>query len=129
MGRKKKAPDFAALAAAIGLDSHEELVQAAASSDNWGDDRAYAAEARLIFHDDPKAFHDKTCKRCGRMFVADYKFVSLCSNRCRKDSLREIGIIWDESRPYEDRWLPNRPPLIVTAEAMIPEIPGQLALF
>jgi ferredoxin len=129
-GRPKKPTDFAALAAAIGLDDPNKLVAASKAKEPWGDDQAYAAEARLKFHNEKKAFESKTCKTCGRQFFADYAFVSQCSNACRKKALRDIGIEWDENRPYEERWLPARPPLIVTDRAAeIGEIPGQLSLF
>lgn len=129
-GRPKKPTDFAALAAAIGLDDPNKLVAASKAKDPWGDDQAYAAEARLKFQDERKGFIQKTCKTCGREFYADYQFVSQCSNECRKRALRTIGIVWDENRSYEERWLPARPPLIVHREVVeLGEIPGQLSLF
>jgi hypothetical protein len=132
MARKKKKPvfDAAALAAFLGKDVTEIASLAEEAKSEW--DTTYVADAVLGYAaEDKKGWFDKTCKNCGRMFAADYKFISLCSTKCRKVALREIGIAWDPAKKEEDRWKPHRPPRVVPPDAydiLKGQIPGQMEL-
>jgi hypothetical protein len=125
MARPKKEPDLAALAAAMGIDPSK---LANISTDKWEDDSSYSAEAALS---DRKGWYSKNCKGCDRVFQAEYKFVSYCSNRCRKVALQEIGIDWNPEKSIEERWKPYRPSMVVPPEVIIieNEIPEQLKLW
>ena len=109
---KKKGLDTAALADWLGT-----AVETVVELHKESDEELYAAEGALAYYADRKRFIEKTCKTCDRLFGSDYDAVAYCSIRCRKVALRDMGLDWDPERSYESRWLPYRPPLIVTPQA------------
>lgn len=52
-----------------------------------------------------KGFEQKTCKRCGGLFLHTYSAVDYCSDDCRAFALADHGIIWNFDRKTDsDRW-------------------------
>src|SRR5882672_7346464 len=49
-------------------------------------------------------FKRKACTFCTSVFATDYNHVGYCSDRCRIKALREIGIDFDPTRQYSERW-------------------------
>lgn len=62
------------------------------------------AQAVLLFLEQPDQFIIKECDQCGGSFMTSYKYVTLCSHRCRVKSLRKMGIEWNPTRTAEERW-------------------------
>lgn len=68
------------------------------------DSKALEVQAIHLFLEKPEAFISKTCDYCHHLFLTSYKFVSLCSSRCRIRSLEEMGIQWNPMHSTTERW-------------------------
>lgn len=75
------------------------------------------AEAVLAYAESPEFFRARNCKRCDREFMVNMGSVSYCSDICREHTLADIGIVWDKTKPPEERW-GLKVPLVVTPEAL-----------
>ncbi len=90
-------------------------------------EKTQEAQAILLFLEQPRAFISKECDECGRIFLTTYKFVSLCSNRCRIKSLERIGIIWNPTHTAEERWRRARIPIYYVMPPEALEVLMQIA--
>ncbi len=58
----------------------------------------------------------RKCKECNETFLADYNSVRYCSDDCRAAWLHKIGIEYDWTKPYGDRFafrIGDRPPAVI----------------
>lgn len=99
---KKEARNRDKLAELLGMDAPPRATSG--SSAVIRQDRSREAEAVLTFVDKPLTFIKKACKTCGRGFLVDRSNVSCCSDKCRADALKVLGIDWDWAKPPESRW-------------------------
>lgn len=76
------------------------------------------AEAVIEYIKRPQTFKQVECGQCGGTFATDRGNVKYCSDRCRAKWLENIGIIWNPSKPQEERW-DYREPLIVPPPALV----------
>jgi hypothetical protein len=99
---KKEARNRDKLAELLGLEAPPKATSS--SSAVLRQDRSREAEAVLTFVDKPLTFIKRACKVCGRGFLVDRSNVSCCSDTCRANGLKALGIEWDWSKPPESRW-------------------------
>jgi hypothetical protein len=76
--------------------------------------KSLEAEAVLLFVAvRGKGFNKKFCKQCKQEFLHTYTIVAYCSDHCRSESLKALGIEWN---PYAkndiERW-DNRMPMVI----------------
>ena len=116
----KKNPTPEEIAAVFGFDVEEVKAKLPDHGKTAAEKRSLQAEATRSRLYDPEGWWDKKCKFCNKMFSTNYKYVSLCSDTCRRKDFEEIGLIWDSSRSVESRWIAMRitPPAIVPPEAL-----------
>lgn len=76
------------------------------------------ADATILFLENPKGFRQATCKQCSRQFATNYGSVAMCSDQCRIQWLRNIGIEWDRTKKQEERW-GRVVPLTVPPDALV----------
>lgn len=85
------------------LDKSVEEIRAM-RGDTDDKEKQLEAQAILIFLEHPDQFILKECDQCGGSFLTNYKFVAVCSHKCRVKSLRKVGIEWNPYRTAEERW-------------------------
>lgn len=81
----------------------------------WDNTKAQLeAEAVLLFvAKRGKGFKVEACKWCKQDFAHTYTNVAYCSEHCRSESLKEIGIQWNpDGRSDIERW-DNRMPMVI----------------
>ena len=116
----KKNPTPEEIAAAFGFDVEEVKAKLPNHGKKAKEKRQQEADATRDRIYNPSRWYDNTCKHCGRRFSADYKFVAMCSEECRRADFESIGLVWDASKSVEERYIAMRihPPAIVPPEAM-----------
>lgn len=89
----------------IPVESPQDLIREAASV--------------IAYFDLKEQFKEETCRGCGELFAYAYYATSVkhCSIPCLKRQIEAMGLLWDPSRPYEDRWRSRYVPAIVPAAA------------
>lgn len=83
-------------------------------------DLMHEAQAALEYWRSKGAgFKEKPCKQCGKIFAYkwDSTAISMCSIRCSKQALQEIGLDWTPDKPLQERW-GRTVPAVVPAEAL-----------
>ena len=75
------------------------------------------ADATILFLEARNSFRELPCKQCHRVFAVDYQSVAMCSDKCRKLWLSNIGINWNPLKTQNERWA-GRIPLTVPPEAL-----------
>lgn len=60
-----------------------------------------AAQGMIYFLQAPKLFSAKICHHCGANFLVSRNAVGYCSYTCIKNSLAELGVVWDKGRDIE----------------------------
>jgi hypothetical protein len=112
----KKEPTAAEIAEMFGFDI-EEVEARMPKKVEKARKEADAVRHRLY---NPDEWYDIQCKYCGRMFSADYKYVALCSDDCRKADFAAIGLVWDAARTEDQRYIAMKidPPGIVPPAAL-----------
>jgi len=111
--KKRAADKLAALLGITDQDIIDTEVEKAVRKEEVG----LEAEAVLYYIRKPGAFITKLCLRCEEPFATNYKYVTYCSDNCRRKALLAIGIKWDSSKRQEDRWR-GEPPLVIPATAL-----------
>jgi hypothetical protein len=76
------------------------------------------AEAILDYFRKPDRYLKKVCRTCSKMFLVNYPSVAECSDTCRKEHLRQIGIQWSPDKTQEERWAPSDVPLTIPPAAL-----------
>ena len=116
----KKNPTPEEIAAAFGFDVEEVKAKLPNHGKQAKKKRSQEADATRDRIYDPSRWYDNDCKHCGRRFSADYKFVAMCSDECRRADFESIGLVWDSSKSVEERYIAMRiePPAIVPPEAL-----------
>lgn len=71
------------------------------------------AEAVAYVYERPDKFRKAKCKVCDRDFLVNYPSVAMCSDTCRKEHLRRMGILWSPAKTASERWAPSDVPLTV----------------
>lgn len=78
------------------------------------------AEGVLLFLQQPQKFKvSKFCDGCGGLFLSSISAVACCSDRCRRECLRKIGIEWSKDKTQEERWGSTGIPLIIPPAALV----------
>lgn len=69
----------------------------------------------IAYFDMKEAFTEETCRGCGMKFAYAYYTTSVkhCSVLCLKKTLESLGLVWNPSKPYEERWGSRYVPAIV----------------
>lgn len=103
LSKKEQEKGMAFLAALVqqqGLDiTAEELNEEVAGADVKRQIKTLQAEGVLLFlQGESKLLEHKVCKECKSFFATRYTNVAYCSDSCRADALRRMGIKWDSSR-------------------------------
>ena len=78
----------------------------------------HEADSLIEYIETPHHFREKKCKQCSRHFATNYGAVAMCSDKCRIEWLRNIGIEWNPSKSQKERWAPAEIPLTVPPEAL-----------
>lgn len=75
------------------------------------------AASVIAYFDMREAFREETCRGCRQQFAYAYYTTSVkhCSIVCLKRVLEDLGLIWDPSKPYEERWGGRYVPAVVPA--------------
>lgn len=81
------------------------------------EEKSREAEAILGFTEDPSKYVQKICKHCKEAFATNYKFVAFCSNFCRSNNLKRLGLDWRPERTAEERWRRAQIPIDYTIPA------------
>lgn len=86
---------------ALPLESQADIIREAASV--------------IAYFDMSAAFKEETCRGCGQLFAYAYYTSSVkhCSIPCLKKMVESIGLFWDPSKPYEERWGSRYIPAVV----------------
>ncbi len=115
----RKTPTAEEIAAVFGLDVDEVAEKLPNHGTTASIKRAREADASRDRLYRPDRWYDIQCKYCGRMFSADYKYVKLCSDECRKKDFEAIGLIWDPTKTEDERYIAMKiePPGIVPPAA------------
>lgn len=83
------------------------------------------ADAAILFIENRNVFREVHCKQCSRLFAVDYQSVAMCSDNCRIEFLRNLGIEWNPLKTQNERWA-GRIPLTVPPAAI--EVANHLQL-
>lgn len=85
----------------LGLTEEEfgDLKTAQDQNDNMRE-----AQAVLLFVEKPDEFLHKKCDNCKKYFLTSYQFVTVCSTKCRVESLEKMGVIWNPMHTADERW-------------------------
>lgn len=75
------------------------------------------ADSVVLYVENPALFRETDCRQCGRHFATNYGSVAMCSDKCRRDWLRNIGIEWNPNKSQDERWA-GRIPLVVPPDAL-----------
>lgn len=77
------------------------------------------AASVIAYFDMKEEFKEEICRGCGLKFAYAYYTSSVkhCSVPCLKRVIEELGLTWDPSKPYEQRWGTRYVPAIVPAAA------------
>lgn len=112
MGRRPETlvEKMAKLAASLGVEVPEELSHL--------EQERREADATVLYLIEPEKFRQIQCKQCSRLFAANYGSVAMCSDKCRREWLRNIGIEWNLSKTQSERWA-GRIPLVVPPDAFL----------
>jgi len=111
----KKNPTAEEIAELFGFDVEEVKEKIVDHGLKAAEQRSLAAEAVRDRLYNPEGWYDKKCKFCGKTFSTTYKYVALCSDKCRKADFEAIGLIWDPTKSEEDRYIAMKiqPPAVV----------------
>lgn len=116
MGRKPQTlqEQIAASLTRLGIQIAPEIEQ------NLGvqKEQSRNAEAVVEWVRAPDKFKHRSCSVCTTVFLVNYPSVAMCSDKCRREHLRRIGIEWDSNKPVEARWSPADVPLVIPAPAL-----------
>lgn len=83
------------------------------------ENRSREAEAVLEFVQYPTTFRMPTCSRCGNNFAVNRSNVSYCSDKCRAETLAEMGIQFNWDKDPASRWYVVQQGSATTAEPLV----------
>lgn len=82
------------------------------------DEARREADSVVLYLESPEKFREACCRQCRRYFATNYAAVAMCSDKCRRDYLHNIGIEWDPKKTQSERWA-GRIPLTVPPDALL----------
>ena len=76
------------------------------------------ADAFILYMENRQSFREVQCKQCHNHFAVDYQSVAMCSDKCRIEFLRNIGVEWNPLKSQSERWA-GRIPLTLQPDAFV----------
>lgn len=69
------------------------------------DEARREADSVVLYIESPAKFREAECRQCHRYFATNYAAVAMCSDKCRREYLHNLGIPYNpHGKTPEERW-------------------------